>query len=121
MNSETEFHKRRRAFVIFKGVGLLIAQEGFSGAHKDLLCAAGIEKEKADEIILNEPRGFALEGNVYFYQGKEFLELSEENTVSAVSFLPQFRSMGLLGENGKAYNGIVMGKPGEVWLPIKEI
>lgn len=77
MNDETDFHRRRKAFVLLTDAGILLAQDGFAGSHADLLKQAGFVESQARLIIESMPRGYALDGNVYFYQGADFDPLSD--------------------------------------------
>lgn len=88
-NAESDFHRRRKAFVIFD-CGILTARVGFDGSHFDLLTQAGFDESRARGIIEQNARGYALDGSVYFYQGTDFSCLSEQNKKTAASFLPWF-------------------------------
>lgn len=121
MSAEREFHRRRKAFVLFRETGILMGEDGFEGSHAELLSRTGLEPDRVREIIASEPRGFALDGDVYLYQGEGFSELSAENKAYARTWLPFFRSMGLSAGNGRVFNGMIVGKPGESWTPVSEI
>ncbi|MBR1778615.1 MAG: hypothetical protein IJ752_08570 [Alphaproteobacteria bacterium] len=60
-NDESDFHRRRKAFVILNG-GLLAAPDGFEGSHFDLLCQSGFDENQSQSLIAEQPRGYALEG-----------------------------------------------------------
>ena len=118
-NAETAFHQSRQAFVILEN-GILIAPEGFSGSHFDLLCLNGFDAEQAKKIISKQPRGFARDGNVYLYQGDGFSCLSVECEKKCSNWPSFFQKSGLLSSDGRIYNGMRVGKVGDVWKPVKE-
>ena len=118
-NTETDFHRRRRAFVILNG-GILIASDGFEGSHFDLLCQSGFTVDTAQSLIAGSPRGYALDGNVYLYQREDFSCLSSENEERATSWFPFFKKNGWLKPDGRIYNGMRAGEKGTVWRPVKE-
>lgn len=119
MTAETDFHCRRKAFVLLKD-GILLARDGFSGSHFDLLCQSGFDEKNARGIIAARPRGYALDGNLYFYQGEDFGTLSEENRRDAAAYISFFRQLGVLSPQGRAFDGMKAGKIGESWCPVKE-
>lgn len=118
--AESDFHRRRKAFVILNG-GILVAPDNFEGSHFDLLCQSGFNAEPARRLIAEQPRGYALNGNVYLYQGADFFCLSAENIKKAREWFPFFQKNGWLEKNGKIYNGMRVGDAGTIWHPIKEI
>ena len=118
-NAESDFHRRRKAFIILNG-GLLVASDGFEGSHFELLLQSGFDEGLACRLIAGQPRGYALNGNVYLYQGSGFLCLSKANSGKAREWIPFFQKSGWLAENGKIYDGMRAGKTGTVWEPIKE-
>ncbi len=69
--AEAAFHSRRKAFVIFDA-GILTAADGFAGSHFDLLVQTGMDGEQARRAIETCPRGYALDGDVFLYQGGGF-------------------------------------------------
>ncbi len=119
-NAESDFHRRRRAFIILGG-GVLVAPDGFDGAHFDLLRQSGFTSEEARDLIASNPRGYALDGNVFLYQGESFSCLSSENEKTARIWFPFFEKNGWLKTDGRIYNGMRAGEKGTVWRPIKEI
>lgn len=118
-NVETAFHRRRKAFVFLDG-GVLIAADGFAGSHFDLLTVSGFDENQARAIIENNPRGYALDGDVYLYQGTDFSVLNERNRRLASAFLPILRQYGYPGASGKIFDGMKAGAVGEKWSPVKE-
>ena len=118
-NAESAFHRRRKAFVILDG-GILVAPDGFEGAHFDLLCQSGFTADEARKLIAGRSRGYALDGSIYLYQGADFSCLSVENAKKAQIWFPFFQKSGWLRADGKIYDGMRAGKVGEVWLPTKE-
>lgn len=119
--AEREFHRQRKAFILFREAGILMGADGFEGSHAELLGRTGLESDRIRDIIACEPRGFALDGDIYLYQGEDFSELSAENRAYARTWLPFFRALGLLTGNGRVFNGMIAGKPGERWTPVSEI
>ena len=117
--AESDFHRRRRAFVIFD-CGILTASEDFEGSHFDLLCQSGFDSGYARHLIDDQPRGYALDGNVYLYQGADFSCLSFGNRKKAEKWISFFQINGWLKVGGKIYDGMQAGKTGSVWTPIKE-
>lgn len=118
-NAESEFHRRRKAFVVFDS-GILTARDNFAGSHFDLLRQAGFDENQARGIVERNARGYALDGNVYLYQGADFSCLSEQNRQTAALFLPWFEKNGWLAGNGKVFNGMKAGRIGSCWTPVKE-
>lgn len=119
-DAEKDFHRRRRAFVILGG-GVLVAPDGFDGAHADLLRQSGFTPEETRGLIDSKPRGYALDGDVFLYQGEDFSPLSPENEKAALVWFPFFEKNGWLGPDGRIYSGMRAGKKGTVWRPVKEI
>ena len=117
--AESDFHRRRIAFVILEK-GILTAENGFSGSHFDLLCRSGFSEKQARRLIAERPRGYALNGNVYLYQGTAFSCLSDENGKRAEQYVPFFKNNRWLSETGKIYDGMYAGEKGTIWCPIKE-
>lgn len=118
-NAESEFHRRRKAFVILP-CGILIAPDGFAGSHFDLLCQSGFTAEQTRKTIELRPRGYALDGSVYLYQGGDFFRLSDGNEREAKKWFPFFITNGWLKPDGKIYSGMQRGEKGTVWRPVKE-
>ncbi len=118
-NAESAFHRRRQAFVVFD-CGLLIARDDFDGSHFELLMQSGFVETRAREIIDQNARGYALDGDVYLYQGTDFSCLSEQNKKTAALFFPVFKKNGWLSNAGKIYDGMNVGQIGSKWMPIKE-
>ena len=118
--AELDFHRRRQAFVVLEQ-GILMAQNGFDGSHYDLLIQSGFDENQTRSIIQNQPRGYAMNGNVYLYQGSDFSCLSERNKEKIKSYFSFFQKNGFLSRNGKIYDGMNVGKTGDQWIPIKEI
>ena len=118
-NAESAFHQRRTAFVILES-GILTAENGFAGSHFDLLCQSGFNEEQARFLIAEQPRGYALDGSVYLYQGTDFSCLSGENGKKAEKYISFFKKNGWLSLTGKVYDGMKSGKTGSVWTPVKE-
>lgn len=119
MTAEADFHRKRKAFIILDA-GILMARDGFEKSHIDMLRQSGFPEDQANRLIETQPRGFVLDGNLYFYQGMKFHRLSGENKEKASSYIFFFRSLGLLPEDGKVYDGMHIGEAGEKWQPISE-
>jgi len=117
--TESDFHQRRIAFIILKSC-ILTAESGFVGSHFNLLCQSGFDEKKARRLIAEAPRGYALDGNVYLYQGADFSCLSAENRKKAKAYVSFFQKNGWLSPAGKIYDGMRSGEIGSVWIPIKE-
>ena len=116
---EAAFHSRRKAFVIFDA-GILTAADGFAGSHFDLLVQTGMDGEQARRAIETCPRGYALNGDVFLYQGADFSALSERGRRLAERFIPFFKTNGWLAPAGKVYDWMRRGAAGSVWTPLKE-
>lgn len=120
MQNERDFHRRRTAFVILSA-GILVAFDGFEGSHADLLRQSGFDERQTEKLIALRPRGFALNGNVYAYQGDGFSELSVGNEEILKSFVPYFVRNGMLKPNGRLFSGMIPSEPGKIWRTVKEI
>lgn len=117
--AEAAFHSRRKAFVVFDA-GILAAADGFAGSHFDLLVQTGMNGEQARRAIETCPRGYALNGDVFLYQGADFAALPERGRRSVERFIPFFKTNGWLSPSGKVYDGMRRGDAGTVWTPLKE-
>ena len=117
--AESDFHQRRIAFIILK-IGILTAERGFAGSHFDLLCQSGFDEKQVRRLIAESPRGYALDGNVYLYQGSDFSCLSAENRKKTIPYVSFFQKNGWLLPAGKIYDGMQSGEVGSIWIPIKE-
>ncbi len=118
--AEIDFHRRRKAFVILE-CGILVAQDGFDGSHSDLLTQSGFDEDQMRKVIQQQPRGYALNGNVYLYQGTDFKCLSSKNKDMVKSYVAFFEKNGFLKQDGKIFDGMNVGKAGDQWTPVKEI
>lgn len=120
MSAESDFHRRRTAFVILSA-GILVAFDKFEGSHADLLRQSGFNEQQVEALIASRPRGFASNGNVYAYQGRDFSALDDENEKSLKTYVPYFKRNGMLGINGQLFSGMIPAQIGEIWQTIKEI
>ena len=117
--AEPEFHRQRKAFVVLDS-GILTACDGFDGSHFDLLRQSGFDEEQARLLIAEQPRGYALNGNVYLYQGFDFSCLTEKNKLKAEKWVLFFQKNGWLKPSGKIFDGMRAGEIGDVWQPLNE-
>lgn len=118
MNSEKKIHQSRRAFIIFPPVGLILAHEGCSLGHKEMLEALGLSSERVSGIIETCPRGFYLSGNLCLYQGMGFSPLTDKNIKIALEYVPELTRALDMPDNTKIYSGMIVGKIGEHWTPM---
>ena len=117
--AERAFHQSRKAFVVLND-DILVAPDNFAGSHFDLLRQNGFDERQAKKIISRQPRGYVLDGSVYLYQGENFDCLSNENEEKIKNLVLFFQKKAWLKPDGKIYNGMHVGKIGEVWVPVKE-
>ena len=85
-----------------------------------MLCQNGFDEDEARRLIEEQPRGYALNGNVYLYQGSGFSCLSDENRKKAEKYVPFFKKNRWISETGRIYDGMRSGEKGSVWMPVKE-
>lgn len=107
--TEREFHSQRRAFAIFDDK-LNWNPDNFY-THHEWLVGTGLFSEAQFEDLV---RGYTDDTGIYFYQGSNF-ETNEYVEDIAKSW------MNSIDINKPVYCGVVRGKVGDRWLPIKKI
>lgn len=104
-----DFHRKRRAFVIYKGE-LSFIDEGSDMSHWEFCTNQfpDITKDKFNNIT----RGYYLDGNLVFYKDNFCYDDALIN--EALKFVPEIKEK--LGvSNVKINFGLKVGKPGENW------
>ncbi|MBQ8845452.1 MAG: hypothetical protein IJ008_05545 [Clostridia bacterium] len=108
--SENDFHKRRRAFLIYMDKVCYIPV-GSEMSHFEYSEKLGIEKDVFEKLC----RGYALDGDLYFYKGHFVYD--EELINYAEKFIKEIQKELNLKEDMKVYFGLNVGKEGEIWKP----
>lgn len=106
--TEQEFHNQRKAFAIIDGK-LTWCPKGLS--HKEWLVDTGIISQYAfdNELV----RGYMDDTGIYFYQGD--FKNNDYVEIVARSWLCKF------DQTLPVYCGVIKGKVGERWRPVKRI
>lgn len=107
--TEREFHSQRRAFAIFDDKLNWNPHNFYT--HHEWLVDTGLFSEAQFEDLV---RGYTDDTGIYFYQGSNF-ETSKYVEDVAKSW------MNSIDTNKPVYCGVVRGKVGDRWLPIKKI
>ena len=103
-----DFHKRRRAFVIYRNE-LFFIDKGSAMSHWEF-CSSKLNLSKG---VFNElTRGYYLDGNLVFY--KNNFSYDKNVIAEALKYLNEIKKILKITEV-KIYFGLVMGKPGENW------
>lgn len=106
--TEQEFHNQRKAFAIIDGK-LTWCPKGLS--HKEWLVDTGIMSQYVfdNELV----RGYMDDTDIYFYQGD--FKTNDYVELVARSWLCKF------DQTLPVYCGVIKGKVGERWRPVKRI
>lgn len=121
-----QYHQRRRAFVIIPQVGIIVAQKGSIMSHEEILQSIGMSKEKVNEAIKNNPRGYFMDNTLVLYQGGnikegESWELKAENYKAVAENFADMKKLFNLNQDTLIYLGVKQGKLGEVWEKIHQV
>lgn len=120
------YHKQRRPFIIFPGIGIIFGQAGEPLAHIEILTRLGLSESQAKMIIEICPRGYFLNNNLVFYQGDHVeegkcWELKEENYPLVKIFFNDLQKIFGLNENTKIFLGVKRGKIGDIWPTVNKV
>lgn len=104
-----DFHKRRRAFVIYKG-NVLFIKEGSPESHWEF-CKKNIPditKDEFNQII----RGYYLNGDIVFY--KDNFTYDEEVIKGSIKYINLIKKECHV-EKVKVYFGLIVGESDGIW------
>lgn len=107
-NESRDFHRRRRAFVIYKNK-LHFIDEGSAMSHWEF-CSRILNMGREEFNLLT--RGYYIDGNLVFY--KDNFIYDEGVIEEALNFIPEIKDV-LKIQEMKIYFGLIIGKPGEDW------
>lgn len=117
---EISFHQSRRAFVIIKDVGIILAKEESPLSHIDLLKSCGIAKDIAEGILDKNPRGYFKDNKLVLYKG-EFIPLTEEDIGVVKAFFNDLKGIFAFNEQTRFFNGLKVDPKIVGWPPLYEI
>lgn len=122
----SEYHKKRRAFVIFQNSGLLLAEPESILTHREILSAAGFSAIQINKIIQNYPRGYYLDNTLVLYQGEVVevggkWELHPDNFPVVKKFFTDLEHILKLNAETKIFLGVKCGVLGEVWEQYNQV
>jgi hypothetical protein len=110
---EENYHKMRRAFIIIRDAGLIIADANSPLSHSQLLDKLGMP-----QTILNDnPRGVFQNNSILLYQGN-FNPLSTENMNLAEKYIPDLIRIFNCPIDVPIYSGVHPGPVGQIWEPM---
>lgn len=122
----TEYHKKRRAFIIIPNVGVLWAEPGSVLTHREILSATGISVAKIEKIIQTFPRGYFLDNTLVLYQGDVLKaggtwELQPNNFPVVKKVFADLERMLVLNIETKIFLGVKCGVLGTVWEQYNQV
>ena len=110
---ESDYHKRRRAFIIYNGE-VFFVKKGEDKSHYEFALELGIDKETFSTLC----RGYYLDGELVFYKGNFVYD--DELVSFAKDYIKVIKEKLNLGEF-KVYFGLNVGQVGEMWRPKFEL
>jgi len=119
------FHNQRRAFIIMRDAGLLIAHKNSSISHQEMLKNIGIPQKDITKFLTIYPRGYFLDGELCCYQGYDMTpgakwELSADGRKIIQKYITDLRAVFCLNDETPVYTGVIVGEIGDVWEKINK-
>lgn len=112
MNYEQEFHRKRIAFMIINDDIMFLEYNIMS--HKEWYKSLNVKQDNFENIV----RGYILENKVVFYKGN--FEYDEEVIKAVEKYCPIIKEKYDI-KNLEVGVGLIEGKNGESWKPMKKI
>lgn len=110
-----EFHRQRRMFVLF-GCEIHVAPAGDSRCHADWIQDVfGVDLNHDPKL-----RGYFDATGLYFYKDANF-QATDHDWEEFRTYLANFAVLYDLDGNLPVHQGLIMGMPGERWLPYKTL
>jgi len=114
VNVASAFHKMRLPFIWIDGLLLFNMNETDDRDHQHwVLEDFGITPEKWEKL----PRGYILPGRIQFFEGSHFKPTDMASLAKDVPKVIDWYHK-LHDEPYSMYNGVVVGKVGDVWPPM---
>lgn len=122
----TNFHTKRRAFIILSGVGLLVAPKDYNISHEQMLKKLGLSQDDILNFLTIYPRGYFMDGVLCIYQGYDMTlgakwVLTNDGKKIVQQYVVDLRAIFNLNDKTQVYTGVIVGEIGEVWKKINMV
>lgn len=120
--NEAKFHESRRAFIIMRDAGLLVAPTNTDISHIQMLKNMDLYERDLRYVLMEMPRGYCMNAELCLYQGfsGDTWKLADNNYTLVQQYIPDLRALFNLNDNSNMYLGVRVGKVGDVWEKINK-
>ena len=120
--NEAKFHESRRAFIIMRDAGLLVAPTNTDISHTQMLKNMDLYERDLRYVLREMPRGYCMDGELCVYQGFSgpTWELTKSNYQIVQQYIPDLKALFNLNDDSNMYLGVRVGEVGEVWERINK-
>ncbi len=120
--NEAQFHESRRAFIIMRDAGLLVAPTNTDISHTQMLKNMDLYGRDLRYVLMEMPRGYCMDGELCVYQGFSgpTWELTKSNYQIVQQYMPDLKALFNLNDNSNMYLGVRVGEVGTVWERINK-
>jgi hypothetical protein len=119
-----QFHESRRAFIIMRDAGLLVAPTNTNLSLQDMFTKMGLSFAQTMHYLSDTPRGYYMTGELCLYQGallnQKTWELKQKNYKLVQQYMPDLRALFNLNNDSNMYLGVRVGRVGDVWKRINK-
>ena len=123
MNTNAKkFHESRRAFIIMRDAGLLVAPTNTDISHTQMLKNMDLYGRDLRYVLMEMPRGYCMNAELCLYQGfsGDTWKLADANYSLVQQYMPDLRALFNLNDNSNMYLGVRVGNIGDVWERINK-
>ena len=115
--NEAKFHESRRAFIMMRDAGLLVAPTNTDISHIQMLKNMDLYERDLRYVLREMPRGYCMDGELCVYQGFSgpTWELTKSNYQIVQQYMPDLKALFNLNDNSNMYLGVRVGEVGTVW------
>ena len=126
MEKATNFHTKRRAFMIMPDIGLIIAPKNVDVSHEQMLKNMGFSTADVLNFLAIYPRGYFMNGELCVYQGYDMTPgakwvLTNDGEKIVQQYIADLRAIFNLNDKTQVYTGVIVGEIGEVWKKINMV
>ena len=120
--NEAKFHESRRAFIIMRDAGLLVAPTNTDISHTQMLKNMDLYERDLRYVLMEMPRGYCMNAELCLYQGfsGDTWRLANNNYTLVQQYMPDLKALFNLNDNSNMYLGVRVGKVGDVWEKINK-
>lgn len=125
MKKATDFHTKRRAFIIMPDVGLLVAPQQIDISHEQMLKNIGLNASDVIKFLSLNPRGYFMNGELCVYMGYDMTpgakwELTAAGKKTMQTYIADLRAVFNMNDETPVYTGVIVGQIGAVWQKINQ-